>query len=81
MRLELEPVGGQVGEVFGIDGDLLEEFPLFFNFPKVSFALVFFPSRRYESLLAEDSANGPMGAGEIEVSFHAFGPEVTDPLS
>ena len=71
----LQPIMGDVLEIFGVGGKLTEERPEAFDRAELFFGVGFFLARQRQAVLADDAGDGVMAAMEVELMFEAFGPE------
>jgi len=74
--LRLRPVVGDVVEVFGVGGDLLEDAPGGFDVGKVLFALIFATALVQQAVLAPDAFQGAVAEGQIELAMRRRAPKV-----
>jgi hypothetical protein len=66
---------GDVVEIFGVSGDLLEDAPSGFDVSQVLFALILAAALVDEAVLSPDAFQGTMAEGEIELADETAGAE------
>ena len=74
--LGLGPVVGDIVEVLGVSGDLLEQTPGGFDVGQVLFALILSAAGMEQAVGAPDALQGAVAEGEIKLADEAASPKV-----
>ena len=71
----MEPVKRDVLQIFGVGGKLAKELPVTFDGTQLLFSVGLFLAWEGQAVLANDTGDGVVAAGEIELMLEAFGAE------
>ena len=71
----LRPIMRNILEIFGVDGELAEEFPVAFDRAQLFFGGGFLFPRPYQLMRSKDAGDGVMAAGQSKFPLETFGAE------